>query len=106
MLINLKKVILIIPSRNYDRDKFNELKDTFTNLGLELDLKIDNNKRGKGLFHDRFWIFFGGDTTNCCGLIVGTSLNGLGKKYALIENLSYEDALTIMEDIERLFGVS
>ena len=42
-------------------------------------------------FHDRFWI----DATNMSGIVMGTSLNGIGKKIALIDHLSKRDASEI-----------
>ena len=41
-------------------------------------------------FHDRFWIADG-----VRGLFVGTSLNGIGKRYSLIDYLRDEDAVDI-----------
>ena len=42
-------------------------------------------------FHDRFWI----DADNMAGIVMGTSLNGIGKKIALIDHLSKLDAREI-----------
>jgi hypothetical protein len=42
-------------------------------------------------FHDRYWI----DPDNNKGIVIGTSLNGLGKKIALIDSLSEEDVAEI-----------
>ena len=38
-------------------------------------------------FHDRFWI----DAENKNGIVMGTSLNGIGKKIALVDRLSSSD---------------
>lgn len=38
-------------------------------------------------FHDRFWI----DPENKNGIVMGTSLNGIGKKIALVDQLSSRD---------------
>jgi hypothetical protein len=38
-------------------------------------------------FHDRFWI----DPDNGVGVVMGTSLNGLGNKIALVDKLRPED---------------
>ena len=42
-------------------------------------------------FHDRFWI----DPENGSGIVMGTSLNGIGKKIALIDHLSSSDVAEI-----------
>ena len=42
-------------------------------------------------FHDRFWI----DPDNNNGIVIGTSLNGIGKKIALIDNLARNDVKDI-----------
>ncbi|HDR9508892.1 TPA: hypothetical protein QDC03_007958 [Burkholderia cepacia] len=47
-------------------------------------------------FHDRFWV----DAEKNAGIVMGTSLNGIGKKIALIDHLSESDA----RDIARLAG--
>jgi hypothetical protein len=42
-------------------------------------------------FHDRFWI----DPETRTGIVMGTSLNGIGKKIALIDHLSSSDVAEI-----------
>ncbi|WP_186084746.1 hypothetical protein [Burkholderia gladioli] len=42
-------------------------------------------------FHDRFWV----DAEKNVGIVMGTSLNGIGKKIALIDRLSEYDARDI-----------
>lgn len=49
-------------------------------------------------FHDRFWI----DATKRTGIVMGTSLNGIGKKIALVDQLSGIDAGTIADLAYRL----
>ena len=44
-------------------------------------------------FHDRFWI----DPDNSVGIVMGTSLNGLGKKIALIDKLHTDDVAEIVK---------
>ena len=48
-------------------------------------------------FHDRFWI----DPIGGKGLIVGTSLNGLGKKYALVDHLNQADAADVITALKK-----
>ncbi len=47
-------------------------------------------------FHDRFWI-----ADEARGLIVGTSLNGIGKRYSVVDNLSDEDTKEIVDVLKR-----
>lgn len=48
-------------------------------------------------FHDRFWI-----ADEKKGLFVGTSLNGIGKRYALIDNIKDVDTRDIVDELKRL----
>jgi len=48
-------------------------------------------------FHDRYWI-----ADDQRGIFVGTSLNGLGKKYALVDNIKDSDTNSIMEELRKL----
>lgn len=43
-------------------------------------------------FHDRFWV----DPLAGNGFITGSSLNGLGKRYALVERLQQQDAADVI----------
>ncbi len=58
---------------------------------LILELKLTK------VFHDSFWIADGQR-----GIFVGTSLNGLGKRYALLDFLQDEDAKDIFARIESI----
>lgn len=55
---------------------------------------INNNE-----FHDRFWIF-----NNNKGFLLGTSLNGIGKKYTTIQTLEDSDIKDICDIIEEING--
>ena len=46
--------------------------------------------KNSNVFHDRFWI---GDGTK--GIVVGTSLTGVGKRFALIDYIGDEDTAAI-----------
>jgi hypothetical protein len=50
-------------------------------------------------FHDRFWV----DPDNKKGIVMGTSLNGIGKKIALIDHLSRSDVVEIAGLAQPLF---
>lgn len=43
-------------------------------------------------FHDRFWI----NPDLSCGLVMGTSLNGIGKKIALVDRLRKSDVVDLV----------
>ncbi|WBA10276.1 hypothetical protein [Salinivibrio kushneri] len=47
-------------------------------------------------FHDRFWI----NPVNQKGLIVGTSINGIGKKISLVDKLRDEDVELILNELK------
>ena len=53
-------------------------------------LQIDH--KTSAAFHDRFWV----DPIAAKGFICGTSLNGLGKRYALIDHLQPSDAADVV----------
>ncbi len=55
-----------------------------------LNPSIKITKKFSNVFHDRFWIVDGSR-----GLFVGTSFNGVGKRYAVVDYLSEEDAKDI-----------
>lgn len=47
-------------------------------------------------FHDRFWI----NTLNKTGVLIGTSLNGIGKKISVIDRLSSDDVEEILKEVK------
>jgi hypothetical protein len=48
-------------------------------------------------FHDRFWI-----ADEAKGLLIGTSLNGIGRKYSVVDNLRDEDTKDIVDVLKSL----
>ncbi|WP_373033785.1 hypothetical protein [Sulfurovum sp.] len=54
--------------------------------------QISIEKKYTNVFHDRFWI-----ADNTKGVFVGTSLNGIGKRYAVIDYLHENDANDIVQ---------
>lgn len=48
-------------------------------------------------FHDRFWI----DPISTKGFLCGSSLNGLGKKYAMVDHLEPTDAADVLSALRR-----
>ena len=59
------------------------------------DLKV--TYKFTNLFHDRFWI-----ADNKKGLFIGTSLNGVGKKYSMIDFLLDEDTEAIVAQLKNI----
>lgn len=47
-------------------------------------------------FHDRFWI-----ADQSKGIFVGTSLNGIGKKYSLADYMRDDDVTAVVEELRR-----
>lgn len=102
---------------NYDQDYLNDFVSIFqgaikacgylnictlqnrnTNLEQQIESQIQSinpnisiNKKYSNVFHDRFWI---ADEER--GVFVGTSLNGVGRRYAVIDYLQEEDAKEIV----------
>lgn len=64
---------------------------------IDLSPKIDATLKMTDDFHDRFWI-----ADKAKGLFVGTSLNGIGKKYALVDFMRDEDTATIVKELRRV----
>jgi hypothetical protein len=65
-------------------------------LAKKPDLKIKNLIIHE--FHDRFWI----NPDNKTGLIVGTSINGIGNKISLVDSLSCADVEIILNELKRV----
>ncbi|WP_434776856.1 hypothetical protein [Neisseria sp. Ec49-e6-T10] len=67
-----------------------------TDMHLEigkLNSKVKINDVETKAFHDRFWI----DPDNRTGVVMGTSLNGLGNKISLIDYIGFNDVDELIE---------
>jgi hypothetical protein len=82
-----------ITNPNFNQNLFQDCKRLLLTLNpnLNVDYKTTDD------FHDRFWIV---DQTK--GLFVGTSLNGVGKRYALVDFIRDEDTKEIVNTLEQL----
>lgn len=60
---------------------------------LNMPLRVINTTH----FHDRFWI-----ANNEKGFLTGTSLNGIGKRFSLIQTLDAEDVEAILNEVSSL----
>lgn len=74
---NYKKIVAVVEKGNTNKTFWCSISDK---LDGRLEIKYSDE------FHDRFWIC---DRTG--GFLTGTSLNGLGKKYCLIQKIDNED---------------
>jgi hypothetical protein len=87
------KNLIFVTNKNYNSALFTDfVKETVKNNIVEnnSDIKIVTSNE----FHDRFWI-----SPNEEGFICGTSLNGIGKKYSSIYELSKEDSKDIIRTL-------
>ncbi|TGV01234.1 hypothetical protein [Flavivirga rizhaonensis] len=84
--------LMFITKNNFHRplqlDIFNKIKELKNHIVLDL--------RHSELFHDRFWL---SDKSNQ-GIFMGTSLNGLGKKFTLIDYINSEDVSLIFQELQ------
>ncbi|AYD22740.1 TPA: hypothetical protein SOL98_002804 [Clostridioides difficile] len=83
-ILNGCKKITIITS-DYNEELYSFVKEI---LDIDIEIKISKN------FHDRFWL------TDNKGIVVGTSLNGIGKKFCLIDKLKDADLKELKEIIK------
>jgi len=82
---SIEKVLFIVPSSNID----NRIKNSiFKSLeGLSVYPKFFCGDE----FHDRFWIFIEKNASCSFGFVIGTSLNGIGKKITLVSIIPEND---------------
>jgi hypothetical protein len=83
--------IRFVTKRGYNISLYSEIRNLLTDLNPEVSIEIRTTED----FHDRFWI-----VDRSRGIFVGTSLNGIGNKYALIDNLRDVDTRQIIELLE------
>lgn len=80
-------------------DKHNViLKDSITSLLKSKNSTLNISFKFTEHFHDRFWI----SDYNDRGLFLGTSLNGYGKRYALIDYINTTDVRQIISELRGL----
>ena len=85
-------MVRFITKPDHDRALYQDIKSVLVDLNPEINVvhKMTND------FHDRFWI-----ADEVKGLFVGTSLNGIGRKYALADFMEDEDTATIVKELRR-----
>lgn len=84
--------IRFITKPDYDKELYRDI----TQLLIGLSPKINTIHNTTDDFHDRFWI-----ADKAKGLVVGTSLNGIGKRFALVDFMRDEDTATIVKELKR-----
>ena len=87
--------VVIVTSRRYDEQLLIDLRRQLGRTEREIKLVLRTSEN----FHDRFWI-----ADRSRGLFVGTSPNGIGKRYALAGYMNADDVKTIVDALalERL----
>lgn len=85
-------MVRFITKPDHDRALYKDIKSVLIDLNPEINVvhKMTND------FHDRFWI-----ADEVKGLFIGTSLNGIGRKYALADFMEGEDTATIVKELRR-----
>ncbi len=71
-----------ITKPKYNNSNFNAIKNFIHSINSKIYVSVKTSKD----FHDRFWI-----VDEKKGLFIGTSLNGIGNKYALVDYLQEDD---------------
>ncbi|AMO94388.1 hypothetical protein CFter6_1686 [Collimonas fungivorans] len=91
---NLEKVTFITNGSGMvgKSNVFDALKSVKSSVEVS-DVKTDE-------FHDRFWI----DPDTNKGIVMGTSLNGIGKKIALVDKLQNHDVKEILRLARQIIG--
>lgn len=87
-LDNLEKVKIVAPRNKVDSQLVNATRSLLTATKPSINVSCVNSSA----FHDRFWL----NPLNGSGFISGTSLNGLGRRYALLDRLQPQDAADIL----------
>jgi hypothetical protein len=84
--------IRFITKPGSDPDLYKSIEQEITALNPQVQV----SHRTTDSFHDRMWI---ADATK--GLFVGTSLNGIGKKYALTDFMRNDDTEAVVVELQR-----
>jgi len=85
-------MVRFITNPKHDRALYEDIKSVLIDLNPEINVVHKMTED----FHDRYWI-----ADEVKGLFIGTSLNGIGKKYALVDFMEDEDTATIVKELRR-----
>lgn len=80
--------VKFITKPQYNSELFEAIRQLLMQLNPDLRVLCKTTDE----FHDRFWI-----VDQARGLFVGTSLNGIGKRYALVDRISENDIKDLMD---------
>lgn len=84
-----RKIITYIPKAKLNIELFSSVCRYLNTIGIELE------HRDREDIHDRFWIC----VENVKGFIMGTSLNGIGKKICRVDNLIEEEVEIVVAEV-------
>ena len=85
-------MVRFITKPDHDRALYKDIKSVLIDLNPGINVVHKTTKD----FHDRYWI-----ADEVKGLFIGTSLNGIGKKYALVDFMEDEDTATIVKELKQ-----
>jgi len=85
-------MVRFITQPKHNRALYEDIKSVLIDLNPEIKVVYKMTED----FHDRFWI-----ADEVKGLFIGTSFNGIGKKYALVDFMKDEDTATIVKELRR-----
>ena len=84
--------IIFITKSNYDPALYQKVAQIFARINPKIRVFIKTTED----FHDRWWI-----VDEVKGLFIGTSLNGIGRKYALSDYIDEKDVADIMHELRK-----
>lgn len=84
-----KKIIAYIPQAKLNTALFNSVVSYLSTINIEL---VQRNRED---IHDRFWVC----VENAKGFVMGTSLNGLGRKISRVDNLYREEVEIVLAEV-------
>jgi len=88
------KIITASHSRAFSAHTKNLVETHLTNINPSLAISHSTSNE----LHDRFWV----TNNRKKGILTGTSLNGFGRKYSVIDYLQEEDVLEIINEFSHL----
>ena len=93
LVIREIKLVRFVTEPSYSEELYKKTVNLIENMNPHISVE---HSKGE-YFHDRFWI-----ADDKRGIFVGTSLNGLGNRYALVDNIRDSDTNSIVEELRRL----
>ncbi|MBU0712336.1 hypothetical protein KKA87_10500 [bacterium] len=79
------------------KDRNERIENEIVKRILNVNSNLTICQKYSNIFHDRYWI-----ADQSRGLLVGTSLNGIGRKYSTIDYLDNRDTLEIIDKFNEL----